>query len=369
MKLFDWFKPGDRKVAPAPMPPDPSVQEVPPQPAFSDVIAQIHKDDGDDLQAASQHVADLEQQVDELEDELSRAYGTVERLKAELQRARTQVAVAKQPGTEAKDETLNSSTAIGQLNEIAHRGDPVAQFYIGVSYLVGLGNKRNSFLGEQWLTKSANSGDANAQFVLGMLKWHGIFLERGVHQALHWLSLAAKNQHQEADKLIIEVQAVVKTLKEERRRASEAGQTAEPKKPSWHRAHTKWQSLDVEINPPHINRTRESSFCPEDQYYGIQRDAYALGRRIGRRCLKRAVRFNRLIPLLVDGFEPRDLKGLARRFARRRGYLQHSITEGMEELRISEDQITSDLRDVFIKGVTRGIERTRTHNRSQSAAS
>lgn len=62
----------------------------------------------------------------------------------------------------------------------------------------------------------------------------------------------------------------------------------------------------------------------------------------------------------VEDFKPRDPKGLARRFAMRRGYLQNSITEGMEQLRIPEYQITPELREIFIRGVKGGIEWTKT---------
>lgn len=56
-----------------------------------------------------------------------------------------------------------------------------------------------------------------------------------------------------------------------------------------------------------------------------------------------------------ENFEHRNLESLGRRFAMRRGDLQHSLSEGMEKLRLSEHEITGELRDAFIKGVKAGI--------------
>jgi DNA methylase len=145
------------------------------------------------------------------------------------------------------------------------------------------------------------------QTLLGVLKWHGIFLHRGVQQAFHWLNLARKNQHQEVDKLISEVQSVVRKLSDEKRKAADVlvrvpssqelepsanpgrFNAAEPKNPSLRRA-SRWNSFDDETNATQIARTPGSRVRPEDDYHGVQRDAYALGRRLGRQCLKRAAR-------------------------------------------------------------------------------
>lgn len=376
MKLFDWFRSGERKVELVPTTPTKGLPE-PQRSVLADVSAEIRTDYEGEFQAASRHIAHLEQHIDELEDDLSACRREIERLTADLLLTRPEATSAIKIRQESKSDQPNFSTAIGQLGELAQKGDPIAQFYSGISYLFGLGNKRNSFLGEHWLTKAASSGESNAQFVLGVLKWHGIFLERGVQQAFHWLSLAGKNQHQEVDKLIHEVQSVVRKLNDEKREAAgvlvmarssqeseppvNPGQfnAAEPKSPSWRPA-SQWKSFDVEINAIQIARTPGSRFRPEDAYHGVHRDAYALGRRLGRQCLKRAARFNRLMSTHVEDFKPRDSKGLARRFAMRRGYLQNSITEGMEQLRIPEYQITPELREIFIRGVKRGIEWTET---------
>jgi hypothetical protein len=376
MKLFGWFRSGENKLEPVPRIPAKELPE-PQRSVFSDVGAEVHEDYEDELHAATRHIAHLEQHIDELEDDLSACRQEIERLKADLLLTRAEATSAVKIGHESKSDQPNFSTAIGQLGELAQEGDPIAQFYVGISYLFGLGNKRNSFLGEHWLTKAASSGESNAQFVLGVLKWHGIFLHRGVQQALHWLNLAGKNQHQEVDKLISEVQSVVRKLNDEKRKAADVlvrapssqdleppanpgrFNAAEPKNPSLRRA-SRWNSFDDdEINATQIARTPGSRVRPEDDYHGVQRDAYALGRRLGRQCLKRAARFNRLMTARVEDLRPRDLKGLARRFAMRRGYLQNSITEGMEQLMLPEYEITPELRDIFIKGVKRGIEWTK----------
>lgn len=77
---------------------------------------------------------------------------------------------------------------------------------------------------------------------------------------------------------------------------------------------------------------------------------------------QRITRFNRLMSAHVEDFEPCDVIGLARRFAMRRGYLQNSITEELEQLRIPDEEIKPELREIFIRGVKQGIEIQRSHS-------
>src|SRR5262245_34948959 len=153
MKLFDWFRSGERKVELVPTTPTEGLPE-PQRSVFSDVSAEIHTDYEGELQAASRHIAHLEQHIDELSDDLPACRREIERLTADLLLTRPEATSAIKIGQKSKSGQPNFSTAIGQLGELAQKGDPIAQFYSGISYLFGLGNKRNSFLGEHWLTKA-----------------------------------------------------------------------------------------------------------------------------------------------------------------------------------------------------------------------
>lgn len=355
MKLFGWFNSSgqerDRLQKPATEIPD------------TDHVRPLVKPDfrrlyDDKACAASDDASDLNRQIRELEIKLFNSSKEVDQLRTDLLNARLESARSR-PKQTPESEQANFSQIFTQLSQLARAGDRSAQFYVGISHLIGLGNKKDSFLGEQWLTKSANAGEAHAQFVLGVFKWHGVFLERGVQQSFQWLQLAKKNGHEEIDKVIGEVRAAVAKLRSAKREATKSEGVAPPEvseppvSPPLRKHTRKWP--DQEFNGLVVHHVRGTAFRPEEEYERIHHRAYSLGHRLGKLCRKRAVRLDRLMSAHNENFERRDLVSLGRRFAMRRGYLQHSLSEGMEELKLSEDEITGELREAFIKGVKAGL--------------
>ena len=88
--------------------------------------------------------------------------------------------------------------AVAILKPLAQRGDPYAQFSLGVMYDDGVGLPRNLKLALMWYKKAGAHGLADAQFMAGMLYGAG----RGVRQdpaaALYWFELAAAAGHPRA---------------------------------------------------------------------------------------------------------------------------------------------------------------------------
>jgi hypothetical protein len=348
MKLFDWMRAPGRKQSASSEPI--AAAAVLLRPEQSSII-----------------ITPVEQTayVSELRNELFLRREEIDSLKSELAKAKDDVDRAEPCPTYVN---YDLPKAIEILRDLGNRGNASAQIYLAIGNLLGAGIPRNAFVGEQWLSKAAAAGEANAQILLGILKLHGVFLERGVQQALHWLSLASESGSYELESLISEIQPIAKATREERRKLLEAElrrPEKEPEEPVVEGQNLNREDIkerifarlrdDVEVLRTE-NRTRGPSSFPEDEYKGMERNSYILGRKWGRLCIKRAVRFNRLMAALIPEFKCRDTKALARRFAMHRGYLQHSITDGMEDLKVADCEITPEMRDIFIRGVRKAIE-------------
>jgi TPR repeat protein len=86
---------------------------------------------------------------------------------------------------------VDSRAPLDRLTALANKGDPRAEFVIGLKYLKGDGVPANDVQAAHWFERAAQSGDALAQNHLGALYQAG----RGVHadlaQATHWYEAAA----------------------------------------------------------------------------------------------------------------------------------------------------------------------------------
>ena len=83
----------------------------------------------------------------------------------------------------------------------AEKGDPTAQFAVGVSYAVGAGVKKDSAKALQWLEKSANQGNHEAQIFLGRMYFVGQGVKKNQIKGFALLHLAEENGSSKAKRL------------------------------------------------------------------------------------------------------------------------------------------------------------------------
>lgn len=80
----------------------------------------------------------------------------------------------------------------------AEKGDKVAQFIVGLSYLTGSGVVENDFASTSWYRKAAEQGYAPAQFSLGYNYSNGLGVEPDQAKAASWYRKAAEQGFAEA---------------------------------------------------------------------------------------------------------------------------------------------------------------------------
>ncbi|MFN0158429.1 MAG: tetratricopeptide repeat protein [Bacteroidota bacterium] len=85
-----------------------------------------------------------------------------------------------------------------QLTQKANSGDFLAQYELGVRYLIGRGLTADSTKGAYWTRKAADQGLASARFNLGILLEHGWGVEWNPFEAYSQFALAAERGMPEA---------------------------------------------------------------------------------------------------------------------------------------------------------------------------
>ncbi len=78
---------------------------------------------------------------------------------------------------------------------LAQKGDPVAEYNLGVLYAQNRVIQRDYSLAMQWYLAAAEQGYAQAQTSLGMLYESGTGIPQDYQKALHWLTLAAMQRN------------------------------------------------------------------------------------------------------------------------------------------------------------------------------
>ena len=79
----------------------------------------------------------------------------------------------------------------------AERGDPAAQFQMGLFYMNGIGVDRDEDKAVEWLEKAAAQNHAQAQYNLGI--YYAKFSDREAQRlAVKWLKEAVKEDHADA---------------------------------------------------------------------------------------------------------------------------------------------------------------------------
>jgi TPR repeat protein len=78
---------------------------------------------------------------------------------------------------------------------LAERGDPAAQFQMGILYLSGWGLEKNYAEALKWLQMAANNENKDAQYMLGNLYYRGQGVSVDFNQSFFWRKKAADNKH------------------------------------------------------------------------------------------------------------------------------------------------------------------------------
>lgn len=94
----------------------------------------------------------------------------------------------------------NYEAALHYLEPLALKGDPYAQFSLGVMYDEGVGLARNYALALKWYRKSAENGLVDGQYMTGMYYATGRGMKQNLQRAYVWLNLAAAGGHPDAER-------------------------------------------------------------------------------------------------------------------------------------------------------------------------
>ena len=112
-----------------------------------------------------------------------------ERIRGHLQ---TVLASSQPPKTEnvvSSAPTIETAT-LGQLTEMAEKGDPAAQNALGLHYATGDGVKLDELEAVRWFTKSAEQGNVAAQSKLGSIYFSGRGVPQDSNRAYFWMVVA-----------------------------------------------------------------------------------------------------------------------------------------------------------------------------------
>ena len=85
------------------------------------------------------------------------------------------------------------------LKPLAHRGNAIAQFNVGLMYDEGKGVPQSFALAFKWYARAAENGLAQAQYTLGYNYRWGRGVKQNVVRAHKWLNIAASSGVRHAD--------------------------------------------------------------------------------------------------------------------------------------------------------------------------
>ena len=85
-----------------------------------------------------------------------------------------------------------------EVLRLANAGDALAQYKLGLTYLIGDGVKKDLKKAVFWYKKAANQGYARAQVNLGVMYYHGIGVLKNPKLAAYWVKKAYDNDSPEA---------------------------------------------------------------------------------------------------------------------------------------------------------------------------
>lgn len=80
-----------------------------------------------------------------------------------------------------------------EVISLADKGDPQAQYELGLMYELGMGIGKDFDQAFAWYQKSANQEHAKAQYNLGIFYALAKGVEKDIEQSKHWIRAANKN--------------------------------------------------------------------------------------------------------------------------------------------------------------------------------
>jgi hypothetical protein len=92
------------------------------------------------------------------------------------------------------------ATAYREWKPLAKKGDPAAQYNLGLLYHFGLGVRRDEAEAAKWYGLAAEQGDADAQHAIGDFYIEGLWGKPEYAEAAEWFRLAAEQGHAEAQR-------------------------------------------------------------------------------------------------------------------------------------------------------------------------
>ena len=98
----------------------------------------------------------------------------------------------------SKDITEILDEAMNRYNQAAEKGDPEAQYKLGLRYYDGNGVRRDYAEAVKWFTQAAEQGHAYAQYYLGICYQTGTGINQDLKQAKLWYIKAAAQGHEYA---------------------------------------------------------------------------------------------------------------------------------------------------------------------------
>ena len=88
-----------------------------------------------------------------------------------------------------------SRTTSKQVQRAAEKGEPLAQYQMGLIYAAGLGVSKNDAKAVTWFRKAAENGEPHGQFALGTRYVTGRGLPQDDAEAVRWFQAAASQQY------------------------------------------------------------------------------------------------------------------------------------------------------------------------------
>ncbi len=89
-------------------------------------------------------------------------------------------------------EAKNFALAMPLLGGLAEKGNPDAQYRLGIMYQNGLGLVRNELMAMKWMTAAAKQGFAYAQHGIGFMYLEGDCVNKNPEKAAQWFHKAAE---------------------------------------------------------------------------------------------------------------------------------------------------------------------------------
>ncbi len=91
----------------------------------------------------------------------------------------------------ASDQIIQPAPNVEEIKKEAEKGDPEAQFNLGVLYINGRGVAKDVIEGIKWYRKAAEQGNARAQVSLGASYYAGSGVPKDYVEADKWINLAS----------------------------------------------------------------------------------------------------------------------------------------------------------------------------------